>query len=290
MHANLSPATLGMRGLDGSALIELAAAHGFGSVDLPLEQVRDVAHARDLGAEAAAAGVGWGLFWLPADALAVDDAGFADMLAALGRLLPLVEAAGCTRTYCHIWPASDEREPDANRAWHRARLRRMLPLLADHGVDLGLEFLGPADLRAGRRHPFLWTLPQLTALIDGLDPAPGVVLDCFHWYCSGGTLAEVRAQLRGRLVVNVHANDARPGLAPAQQRDQERALPLATGMIDAVGLLAELHALGYAGPVIAEPFQPELARLAAMAPAAVAAEIGALLARLIAEAKRRSRS
>ena len=194
MHANLSPATLGMRGLDPSSLIRLAAAHGFGSVDLPLAQLHDAAHARDLAAEAAAVGVGWGLFWLPADALAVDDAGFAAMLGALRRLLPVVQAGGCTRTYCHIWPASDERDPDANRAWHRARLARLLPLLADHGVSLGLEFLGPADLRAGRRHPFLWTLPQLIALIDDLDPAPGIVLDCFGG--SGTTL--IAAEQTGR--------------------------------------------------------------------------------------------
>jgi hypothetical protein len=52
-------------------------------------------------------GLRWGLFWLPCDFPTADDATMAKGLARLRELLPIVQAAGCTRTYNHVWPAGD---------------------------------------------------------------------------------------------------------------------------------------------------------------------------------------
>lgn len=56
-------------------------------------------------------------------------------------------------------------------------------------------------------------------------------------------------------------NDAPAGLPKEQQRDGRRELPLATGVIDLAGFLNALEAIGYDGPVRAEPFNQELNQL-----------------------------
>jgi len=51
-----------------------------------------------------------------------------------------------------------------------------------------------------------------------------------------------------------------------------RALPLATGVIDIVGFMAGLKQIGFAGPVMAEPFSQQLNDLAKDDPKAAAKE------------------
>lgn len=268
-----------MHGVPFLELCALATAHGFGGVDLPGAVLGDVAAARDAGQSIRDAGLRPGLFWLPCDVTAADDAGYRDGMAALRRMLPAVQAAGGTRTYCHIWPGSDSRVQAENFRWHAARLGPLVELLSEFGVRLGLEFIGPQTLRDRFRHPFIHTLPQVLELADAIGA--GVVLDFFHWHCSGSTLAELRRLLPADRIVNVHANDAVAGRPREKQRDDERDLPLATGVIDAHGLLRWLRDIAYDGPIIAEPFTPQITRLRALPPEAVAAEVGACLRRLL---------
>jgi sugar phosphate isomerase/epimerase len=116
--------------------------------------------------------------------------------------------------------------------------------------------------------------------MDAVGPHLGIVVDCFHWYCSSGTLESLEKNLAGRTVVNVHANDALPR-PREEQLDGERALPMAYGTVDAPGVLRTLRKLNYDGPVIAEPFMPELERLHQLPSDDVAAEIGELMQRLM---------
>jgi sugar phosphate isomerase/epimerase len=205
-------------------------------------------------------------------------------LTRLRDLLPIVQAAGCTRTYNHVWPAGDL-PYEEQFALTVSRLRPVAALLADHGVSYGLEFIGPKHLRETRPHPFIHRLDQAIALADAVGHGAGIVLDFFHAYTSGCTVAEARRLLSdaggGSRVVNVHANDAPPGRRPGEQLDGERDLPLATGVIDAPALVAVLRDLRYAGPIIVEPFEPQRSRLAALSPDAAAKEVRDALARLM---------
>ena len=81
----------------------------------------------------------------------------------------------------------------------------------------------------------------------------GLVLDTWHWWTAGDTLADLQA-LTNADVVSVDLNDAPKGLAKAQQKDNERELPVATGVIDTAGFLQALVAIGYDGPARPEPF------------------------------------
>jgi sugar phosphate isomerase/epimerase len=100
----------------------------------------------------------------------------------------------------------------------------------------------------------------MLAFAREIGPNVGLLHDCFHWYTSGGTLAEL-TQLNNADVVSVHINDGQPGRGPETQIDQERALPGEHGVIDIKGYLHGLRAISYDGPITVEPFS---ARLRAM--------------------------
>ncbi len=70
--------------------------------------------------------------------------------------------------------------------------------------------------------------------------------------------AEPHALERAERVVHVHINDAPLGIPIDEQQDLVRDLPGETGVIDIAGFLGVLRAIGYGGPVTAEPFKREL--------------------------------
>lgn len=284
MYANLCPGTVGLGGVDFETLVPLAAEAGFGGIDLPAGSFADLAEAERVGRAVADSGLRAGLFFMPADFCAVDDDGFAAGLERLRSIAPVAAAAGCRRTYNHIWPGSNDREWHENRAWHVERLKAVLDVLAPHGIRYGIEFIGPKTLRDTFTHEFIHTLPQAVELADAVGPELGIVLDTFHWYTSGGTLQEVRQCLTGDRVVNVHVNDATAGRSRDEQQDLKRQMPLATGLVDAPGVLRILDDLGYDGPVICEPFEPSVSRLRAMEPADAIAEVAAAMTDLLDEA------
>jgi sugar phosphate isomerase/epimerase len=90
-----------------------------------------------------------------------------------------------------------------------------------------------------------------------IGPNVGLLLDCWHWYTSHGTLEELHT-LRPEQVVYVHVNDAPSGIPVDEQLDHVRALPGETGVIDIAGFLGVLQSIGYDGPVVPEPFKKEL--------------------------------
>jgi sugar phosphate isomerase/epimerase len=62
--------------------------------------------------------------------------------------------------------------------------------------------------------------------------------------------------------VNVHLNDA-PNIPREQQQDQVRLLPGESGVIDIVGFMKTLDAIGFDGPLSVETFSEELRALPA---------------------------
>jgi sugar phosphate isomerase/epimerase len=284
MFMNLCPGTVGLDGADFGELVPLAAEAGFGGIDIPAVSISDASEAREIGQLVERCGLHTGLFFLPCDFLAIDDAGFGEGLAQLREVAPLAAAAGCRRTYNHVWPGSNERDFGANWDWHVERLSALLETLSANGIRLGIEFIGPKTLRDTFAHEFVHTLPQALELADAVSPDLGIVLDTFHWYTSGGSLDDVRHGLTGQRVVNVHVNDATAGRSREEQQDLERQMPLATGLIDSPAVLRILDDLGYDGPVICEPFQPSVGRFREMAPAAVLAEVAASMEGLFATA------
>jgi sugar phosphate isomerase/epimerase len=144
---------------------------------------------------------------------------------------------------------------------HASRLREIGKILGDHGIRLGLEYVGPKTSWSATRYPFIHTMPEMRELIAAIDqPNIGLVLDSWHWYTAHETEGDLLS-LKGSDVVCCDLNDAPAGIPIDQQKDNTRDLPCATGVIDLKAFLGALVKIGFDGPVRAEPFKSDLRRL-----------------------------
>jgi len=270
MFKNFNPNMVGLRGRSMADAMEMAKQGGFAGIDF------DIKEAAALGAEQvrgmfASNGLRPGVWSLPF-VYRQDEAQYEAGLAELPKYAALGAQLGATRVGGGVGPSSAEREYAANFEWHVKRLRPIAEVLKAHGCRWSLEFIGPKTLRARNPHEFIYTLGGLIELWRAVGTGNiGVTLDIWHLYTSGGELADMD-QLTNHDVVNVHINDAPRGIPRDEQIDNQRALPLDTGVLDVAGFLKKLQAIGYDGPVTIEPFSQRLNELAERDPAAAVAE------------------
>jgi sugar phosphate isomerase/epimerase len=238
----------------------LAGEAGFDAVDLPMEELVGPLNGADAsGVEVtlAAAGVRAGGWWLPVE-FREDHDTYTAGLETLVRAAALSERVGSHWCNTWMWPFSDELDYAANRRLHVERLKPVAAMLAERGIVLGLEYVGPRTLRAGHRYEFISTMAETLELIDDIgERNVGLLLDCWQWYTSHGTSAELGA-LTPERVTYVHLNDAPAGVDADEQIDDRRMLPGATGVIDVGTFLGALTTMGFAGPVAVEPFNAEV--------------------------------
>jgi sugar phosphate isomerase/epimerase len=256
MFKNLSPGAVGIRGLSLAEQIDLAAKTGFGGIDFSIREAAELAdqhgieHVRALFADA---GVRPGQWGLPVVWNREDDQ-YQEGLAALPQLAAFGRDLGCTRTATWCPPASNDRTYEENWEWHVARFRPIAQILADNGCRLGIEFIGPQTIRARFQYTFIYTLGGMMELAGAIGTGNvGLLLDAWHLYTSGDGL-DVLDQITAQDVVTVHVNDAPEGLAMDQYVDNDRRLPMETGVIDLPGFMKKLAAMDYDGPVTPEPF------------------------------------
>ena len=261
MTIDLVCGNLGVKATQREA-IELAGRHGFESVFPDAGELARLSDAelRELRADLEAGGLVFGAAFLAVD-FRKDEETFARGLAELPAYARALQRAGVRRTGTWLPPGSDSLPYLSHFKQTARRLREVARVLGDHEVRLGLEYVGPKTAWAARRYPFLHTLAETRELIAEIGLASvGLVLDSWHWYHAGDGAAEVQA-LRNEDVVAVDLNDAPADVPKDQQRDNARELPVATGVIDAGGFLKALVAIGYDGPVRAEPFNEAVRRM-----------------------------
>ncbi len=254
----LSPGSIGVNA-DQDRALALAAEFGFEAVEpfprhlarLSFEQMRALLE------RLRAAGLVWGAAGLPVE-FRRDDATFRAGLEALPDQAAALQRAGATRVGTWLSPASRTLTYLQNFRLHAERLRAVARLLADHGLRLGLEYVGTFTSRAGARFPFVHNLAETRELIAEIGTGNvGVILDSWHWWQADETGDDLLT-LRAEDVVSVDLNDAPAGVPKQQQVDNRRELPAATGVIDLAPFLHALDRLGYDGPVRAEPFNAAL--------------------------------
>ena len=205
-----------------------------------------------------------------------EEAAFKTALSTLADDAAFAAAVGCHNMMLVLTPQSSQPR-DERRKLVVERLTAIGAVLQKSNVRLGLEFLGPLYFRSpvapagggrgGRqgapaadpatpppppplRIPFIWTLPETVALGKDSGPNVGAVLDIWHWYHSGGTVADILATEKER-IVHVHLSDAR-AMEPADVRDNMRLMP-GEGQIDVTAFLQALRKIGYTGGVAPEP-------------------------------------
>ena len=249
------PGSIGINADQGRS-IELASKHGFESVE-PFGQ-QFVAEGSAAHVEALeAAGLKWAAARLSVS-LRVDEAAFASGLAELPAEAKALRQAGVDRVGTAISSYSEDLNYLDNFRIHVGRLRKVGTVLADHGLRLGLEYLGTKRLWTRHRHAFVHSMAECRQLIAETGQSNiGIVIDSWHWWTAGETADDI-LQLQDSEVVSVDLNDAPTGIDRDEQYDNRRELPATTGVIDAKEFLGALVKIGYDGPIRAEPFNQRL--------------------------------
>lgn len=259
MTIALTPGSIGVRVGSQQELNELAHRHRFESVEPRGEEIAAMSREQlaEILADLQAKHLTWAAAGLVVD-FRKDDQIFRDGLRRLPGVAAGLERAGASRVGTWLAPSHDQLTYRANFRQHARRLREVAGILADHGLRLGLEYVGTQLLLVGKKYPFVHTMAETRELIGEIGTGNvGFVLDTWHWWTAGDTEADLLS-LRKEDVVSVDLNDAPKGIPKAQQKDNERELPAATGVIDVSTFLAALVKIGYDGPVRPEPFNKAL--------------------------------
>lgn len=239
--------------------VQLAAANGFAGVDLRL--TRYLGLLENYGPDRFADhmkvhGVCAGYGSMLTRTLAAPPDEWSHMTEQLPRIAKLAQQLGFTRAGVVVLPFDDRLDFAANRKRHLDRLHEVAPVLADHGIRVGLEYVSPKTRRADATFTFLHHLEGMLELIhDAGQSNVGLMLDSFHWHAAGESV-DALMQLSPEQVVVVHVNDAPQGVHVDELDIRNRCLPGETGVIDLDGFLGALSGMGYDGPVTAEPTNP----------------------------------
>lgn len=259
MFTTLSTADLALE-VSLSEAIELAQFGGFDAVDLPMieiDEFPDESTAPRFNDELGRANLRAAGWWLPIE-FRTDLDTYKLGLQSLPAVARFAQAIGAVWCNTWMWPFSDDFDYQDNYKLHLDRLQEVASVLEQHGCYLGIEFVGPKTLRDGHQFEFISTLDETLELIQKIgEPNVGVLLDCWQWYTSHGTVDDL-ARLEPGQVTYVHLNDAPAGVDVDQQIDDRRMLPGATGVIDVATFLTELKTLRFDGPVAVEPFNAEV--------------------------------
>lgn len=188
------------------------------------------------------------------------DEEFANTLKVLPARAQALQKAGVTRVTTWVLPASDTLTYRENFDLHARRLGECARILAASGIRLGLEFVGPKTLWAARRYPFVHTCREMRELAHEIGPNVGLVMDSWHWYTAGDTVADILA-LQNKDVVSIDLNDAPSGVPIGEQVDSKREIPCATGVIPVADFLNSLNKIGCDAPARCEPFNAALRAL-----------------------------
>ncbi len=192
------------------------------------------------------------------------DTEFQQSLALFEKDLSLASQAGFKRCVGFVQPSSNQFTFHEHFTLLCNRLQMITPLLKTHGVRLGLEFIGPTTMRIALKHDFIHTLDGIRSLIAAADAKDqvGIKFDSLHWYTSGAGLLDIE-KLAPEEIVYVELNDGLKGnynrfTLPEFQRE----LPGSTGVINLKEMLRKLDAIGFCGPVVVEPWNEPLRKMA----------------------------
>jgi len=255
MKWSLHPVILGQP-LSLEQQLGIAREAGYDGLDIGVDAVAKLIDERGLDAVRGLFreyGVAPGGCGLPVDCMGPEDQ-FQAHLKSLPALAKVMADIDCPRTFTYFRP-STAGDPAEYRAFLIRRFKAVGEVLADYGVRLGLEWLGPRHIRASGT-PVIWKMGQTLDMIAdmGLDNV-GILFDVWHWFNAEDTLGELRA-LRPEQIVHCHFNDA-PDKPLDEQLDSQREVP-GKGIIPLVEVLRALRDIGYADYMAVEIFNEGL--------------------------------
>lgn len=262
MYISLSPGLLGIHtGLPNA--LELAARHGFVGVDSSSSQLAalrpdDVVAIKD---QFASLNLRAGYFCLNPVVISAPDDAWHCGVETLKAAAPIAKTLGFSRSIAVVLPFSETLNFEENLGIHLARFGEILPILEENGIALGIEYVAPLTRRADYEHHFIYDLRGALELIDSANASNlGLLLDSFHWFCAGESVAQIAA-LSAEQIVAVHLGDAIKGRSREAQMSFERELPGDSGEIDLAAFSKALKSTGYEGPLTCEPMNKSLNEL-----------------------------
>lgn len=177
-----------------------------------------------------------------------DPSGHIRMLEDFGRLCRVAEAIGC-ETILVVPSPRPRGVSNAMVMRESVRVLRELSRMAKpYGVRLAYEFLGFADCTVN-------SLAQCAAIVERVArPNVGLVLDTFHFFAGGSTLASIR-HVDPRHIFIVHLNDVER--VPRRKMHDALRLYPGQGIIPLRGILTALRGIGYTGKMSVELFRPQ---------------------------------
>ena len=258
MYSSLNPGAIGIDCTFKEGL-SLAARYGFAGYHFNIKEAAElgVERATDLAATEGIRLAGWGF---PVE-FRKDEATFKADLASLSDLAQVASKLGVQRTATWIIPFSNTLTYRQNFEVHVLRLKAAAEVLADYGIRLGLEYVGPKTMWSSGRYPFIHTMAEMLELCEAVGPNAGLLLDSFHWYTAHESADDLH-RLSPEQIVDVHVNDV-PDKPADEQLDNVRDLPGAMGVIDVTTFLSTIKDVGYDGPVMVEPFSERIRQLSA---------------------------
>ena len=242
--------------------VRLARQYGYGAVTPMTGYLSKCSEGEleQLLAEMKSNGIVWGAgvlspFFEP------NDAGFKDRLTEVRRTARLYQRAGVTRCFTWTMSSSNTMTYLANFRLHTQRVREVGKILANHGIRLGIEYLGTRVLAVRQKFSFIRTSAETKELATEVGLANvGIALDSWHWFQAGETEEDI-LKLTNNDVVAADICDAPAGIPREQMPDSPRRLPCTTGVIDIGAFLRGLVKIGYDGPVGTEPFDKSLGEM-----------------------------
>jgi len=258
MFKNLGVGHIGVKANQLQAA-EYASRFGFGGVNVHPDDLEKMTaeQRKEVLARMKEHGLQWGVSGLSVQFRTTDEE-FRRTIAPLSGRAKVLAEVGARRVCTWILPGHDTLTYRKNFEQHRTRLGEVAGILGEQGLSLGLEFVGPKPSRDRNRFPFIHTIEEQLELNAAIGRNNvGILLDSYHWFTSGGSVSDIE-RLTGKQIIEVHVNDAQPGIPVDQLQDGKRALPCSTGVIALKGFVAALAKIGYDGPVTCEPFDRQL--------------------------------
>ncbi len=261
MFKDLNCGMIGVKA-DQFQAVRYAAEYGFDSVSTSAQALEgmsadQLSQLLDLMKEKS---IIFGVAGLPVE-FRRDENRFKEDIVLLPDRAELLKRVGVNRISTWILPGNNELTYLENFEQHRRRLAEAARILKENRIRLGLEFVGPRTLMNRFRYPFVHTQQEMMELAHAIGTGNvGLLLDAWHWYTSHGTVEELK-ELSNEDVVQLHVNDAPAGIPVDEQIDNQREVPLATGVINMEGFINALADIGFDGPVTCEPFNQELNKM-----------------------------
>jgi sugar phosphate isomerase/epimerase len=178
-----------------------------------------------------------------------DDEAFQTGIKKLDEAAAFCAAIACPTMLGILPPASPTPKAELHKIL-KDRLTAIAEILQRSKIRLALEFLGPLHFRTAQPHEFIWRMDEALEFARECGPNVGLLLDVWHWYHAGATVADIAAAGRAR-IFHVHLSDC-ARQPPDQVRDNQRLLP-GEGVINLTGFLQALQKIGYQDGISPEP-------------------------------------